>query len=128
MKPGQGFLGGSFIPEQLPTWLMENDGAYYVDTYKRTGFRSGLNWYRNIDRNWELSAAWEGESVRQPALFIAGTDDPVIKGFGAKAVEQLPTTVPGLKSVLLIDGGGHWIQQEHGQEVNTKLIEFLRSL
>ena len=69
-----------------------------------------------------------GESIRQPALFIGGTEDGVIKGFGAKAVEQLATTVPGLKGVLLIEGGGHWIQQEHGQEVNTKLIEFLRSL
>ena len=128
MKPGQGFLGDSTIPEQLPTWLTENDVAYYVDTYRRTGFRGGLNWYRNIDRNWELSAAWEGESIRQPALFVGGTEDGVIKGFGAKAVEQLPTTVPGLKGVLLINGGGHWIQQEHGREVNTKLIEFLRSL
>jgi hypothetical protein len=48
--------------------------------------------------------------IRQPALFIAGSEDPVIK-FSAKALEQLPTTVPCLKKALVIPGGGHWIQQ-----------------
>ena len=83
-------------------WLI----AYFVETYKRSGYRGGLNWYRNIDRNWELSAAWEGMKIRQPALLIAGSEDPVIK-FSAKPLEQLPTTVPGLKKTLIIPGSGH---------------------
>jgi pimeloyl-ACP methyl ester carboxylesterase len=128
MKPGQGFLGESTVPDQLPSWLTDEDIAYYVETYKRTGFRGGLNWYRNIDRNWELSAAWEGMKVLQPALFIAGTEDGVIKGFGAQALQQLPTTVPGLKGTRIISGAGHWVQQERAAEVNAAVADFLRTI
>ena len=128
MKPGQGFLGESIIPEQIPSWLTEEDVAYYVETYKRTGFRGGLNWYRNIDRNWELSAAWEGMKVRQPALFIAGSEDAFIKGFGAQALRQLPNTVPGLKGIRIIPDTGHHVQQERAAEVNAAVVEFLRTL
>jgi pimeloyl-ACP methyl ester carboxylesterase len=126
-NPGQGFLDGTSVPEQVPSWLTEEDIAYYVNTYKATGFRGGLNWYRNLDRNWELSAAWEGMKIRQPALFIAGTQDGVIKGFAAKALEQLPTTVPGLRSTRLISGAGHWVQQERATEVNSAIVDFLRT-
>ena len=94
MKPGQEFLGDSFIPEQLPNWLTDNDVKYYVDTYKRTGFRGGLNWYRNIDRNWELSAAWEGESIRQPALFIGGTEDRLLRVLGLKLLSNYQLRSP----------------------------------
>lgn len=128
LKPGKGFLGDIAIPEQQPAWLRDEDLAYFVETYKATGFRGGLNWYRNIDRNWELSAAWDGMTIKQPALFIAGSEDGVIKGFGAKLLEQLPTTVPGLKRTELIDGAGHWVQQERAGEVNTAISEFLRTL
>ena len=126
MKPGQGFLTEAKIPEQLPPWLTEADITYLVETYKRSGYRGGLNWYRNIDRNWELSAAWEGKKIQQPTLFIAGSEDQVIK-FAAKALEQLPQTVPGLKKTLIIPDSGHWIQQERPAEVNAALLEFLRS-
>jgi pimeloyl-ACP methyl ester carboxylesterase len=126
VKPGQGLLADATIPEQLPSWLTDEDIAYFVETYKRSGYRGGLNWYRNIERNWELSAAWEGMKVRQPALFIAGSEDPVIK-FSAKALEQLPSTVPGLKKTLVIPDSGHWIQQERPTEVNAAILEFLRS-
>ncbi|HEV2549350.1 MAG TPA: alpha/beta hydrolase [Stellaceae bacterium] len=128
MKPGQGFLGESIVPDQTPSWLTEEDVAYYVDTYKRTGFRGGLNWYRNIDRNWELSAAWEGTKVRQPALFIAGSEDAFIKGFGAEALRQLPNTVPGLKGTHIIPDTGHHVQQERAAEVNAAVVEFLRTV
>ena len=127
MKPGQGFLADATIPNQLPSWLTDEDISYFVETYKRSGYRGGLNWYRNIDRNWELSGAWEGLHVRQPALFIAGSEDGVIKGFAAKALEQLPTTVPGLKKTLILPNSGHWIQQQRPGEVNAAILEFLRS-
>jgi hypothetical protein len=55
MKPGQGFLADATIPEQLPTWLNDEDISYFVEAYKRSGYRGGLNWYRNIDRNWAHS-------------------------------------------------------------------------
>jgi hypothetical protein len=125
MKPGQGFLGDAPIPEQLPSWLTDEDVSYYVETYKRTGYRGGLNWYRNMDRNWALSGGWEGLKVQQPALFIAGGEDGVIK-FAPKPLEQLPTTVPGLKKILIVPDSGHWIQQQRPAEVNAAILEFLR--
>jgi pimeloyl-ACP methyl ester carboxylesterase len=127
LKPGQGFLTDTTVPDQLPPWLTSEDISYYVENYKRSGYRGGLNWYRNIDRNWALSGSWEGLKIQQPALFIAGGDDGVVK-FMAKAVEQLPTTVPGLKKTLIVPNSGHWIQQERSEEVNAAILDFLRSV
>lgn len=126
MKPGKGFLADTTIPQQLPSWLTDEDISYFVDTYKRSGYRGGLNWYRNIDRNWAISGGWEGLKIQQPALFIAGSNDGVIK-FAAKAVENLPTAVPGLKKTLILPDSGHWIQQQRPSEVNAAILEFLRS-
>jgi pimeloyl-ACP methyl ester carboxylesterase len=99
-----------------------------VGEYRRTGFRGGLNWYRNIDRNWELTAPWQGATIAQPALFIAGTRDPVIAGKrGQGAIEHMSQAVPGVKK-LLIDGAGHWIQQERPEAVNAALLEFLANV
>jgi pimeloyl-ACP methyl ester carboxylesterase len=99
-----------------------------VAEYRRTGFRGGLNWYRNIDRNWELTAPWQTAKITQPALFIAGTRDPVIAGKrGEIAIEAMTKIVPDVKKVLL-DGAGHWIQQERPQEVNAAVLEFLASV
>src|SRR4051812_46781229 len=82
----RGFLG-SAVDHPLPAWLNEADVDVFAAAYARTGFRGGLNWYRNIDRNWELTAPWNGALIAQPALFIAGTNDAVIKGsFGARAL------------------------------------------
>ena len=123
---GKGFLDRMAVPDQLPDWLREKDIERMASEYQRTGFRGGLNLYRNIDRNWELTAAWQDAKIRQPALFIAGTRDPVIAGKrGAAAVAQMSLTVPNVQSVLL-EGAGHWIQQERPAEVNQAVIEFLR--
>ena len=63
----------------LPAWLTEADIDFYAAEFKRTGFRGGLNWYRNIDRNWELLAAWKGAKVMVPALYVAGDRDLVVR-------------------------------------------------
>jgi pimeloyl-ACP methyl ester carboxylesterase len=124
---GQGFLDRLVAPPALPSWLREEDVQTMASEYQRTGFRGGLNWYRNIDRNWELTAPWRDALIRQPALFIAGTRDPVIAGKrGEAAIEQMSRTVPGVRK-MLIDGAGHWIQQERPNEVNVALLEFLAS-
>jgi len=97
--------------------------------FSRSGFRGGLNWYRNIDRNWELTAPWAGALIRQPALFIAGSADPVVEfGSGAAALKALSTAVPGLRRKLLIDGAGHFIQQERPHLVNEAILEFLATV
>lgn len=129
LQPGKGWLANTIDPERLPTWLTDADLDHMATDFSRSGFRGGLNWYRNIDRNWELTAPWAGALIRQPALFIAGSLDPVIaSGSGDSAVQALATTVPGLTRKLLIDGAGHFIQQERPQLVNEAILEFLTGL
>src|ERR1700751_4989742 len=81
-----GFLSRLINPEALPPWLKEADANFYVGEFQRTGFRGGLNWYRNIDRNWELLAPFSGARVSVPALYIAGERDLVLAFAG---VEEL---------------------------------------
>jgi len=118
-------------PTVLPPWLNEADLDVYVGEFERTGFRGGLNWYRNFDRNWELSAAWQGAKVAIPAFFIGGLKDPVVTMGGdgeGPAVAMLPTVCDDLRGKVLIEGAGHWNQQEKPAETNRALIEFLEQL
>jgi pimeloyl-ACP methyl ester carboxylesterase len=126
IEEGRGFLG---VPADrpLPDWLSEADLAYFSEAYRTSGFRGGLNWYRNIDRNWELTAPWQGAQIHQPSLFIAGSKDSVITGLiGAKRVADMERVLPNLRQKLIIDGAGHWIQQERADQVNAALIGFLK--
>lgn len=125
---GKGFLGDAGPASPLPEWLSEAELAYFSAAYRQSGFRGGLNWYRNIDRNWELTAPWQGAQIRQPSLFIAGSRDSVITGLiGAKRVADMERVLPGLRQKLIIEGAGHWIQQERADEVNAALIGFLQA-
>ncbi len=129
LQPGKGWLANTIDPEHLPSWITDRDLDHMAAEFSRAGFRGGLNWYRNIDRNWELTAPWAGAKIRQPALFIAGSVDPIIAlGSGASALQALPVAVPGLTRILLIEGAGHFIQQERPQIVNEALVDFLSSL
>lgn len=127
IEGGKGFLGPLRADRPLPNWLSEADIAYFAAAYKKSGFRGGLNWYRNLDRNWDLTAPWQGAQIHQPSLFIAGSRDSVITGLiGAKRIADMERVLPNLKQKLIIDGAGHWIQQERPDAVNAALIAFLR--
>ena len=126
---GGGFLGAG--PEQLPLpdWLTEADLDFYATEFARTGFRGGLNWYRNIDRNWDLLAAYNGAKVAVPALYMAGNRDLVVAFRGMEQViANLKTFVPQLRESVMLPGCGHWTQQERANEVNTAMIRFLQRL
>ncbi len=123
----KGFLGAAHNVVPLPPWLSESDLDVFATEYQRTGFRGGLNWYRNIDRNWALTAPWQNAKIMQPALFIAGSNDAVITGsLGKRALDELETVVPNLQHKIILDGAGHWIQQERPTQVNAALISFAR--
>jgi pimeloyl-ACP methyl ester carboxylesterase len=130
MVPRKGGLVAALpAPEALPSWLTEADLDFYTEEFSRTGFRGALNWYRNIDRNWELMAPFAGAHISVPALFIAGERDAVLSFRGMSLLMgQLPKLVPQLKAKLIIPGCGHWVQQERHEEVSTAMIEFLRQL
>jgi pimeloyl-ACP methyl ester carboxylesterase len=127
VEDGKGFLGDVSALGPLPDWLSEADLACFAEAYEKSGFRGGLNWYRNIDRNWELTAPWQGAQINQPSLFIAGSNDAVVTGLiGARRVADMERVLPGLRQKLIIGGAGHWIQQERPDEVNAALIAFLK--
>jgi pimeloyl-ACP methyl ester carboxylesterase len=129
VEDGKGFLGDASAIRPLPDWLTEADLAYFSEAYRKSGFRGGLNWYRNIDRNWELTAPWQDAQIAQPSLFIAGSNDSVITGLiGAKRVADMERVLPNLTQKLIIDGAGHWVQQERASEVNAALIGFIRGV
>jgi pimeloyl-ACP methyl ester carboxylesterase len=129
VEDGKGFLGNPSADKPLPDWLNEAALAEFTAAYAKSGFRGGLNWYRNIDRNWELTAPWQGAKIHQPSLFIAGSKDSVITGLiGAKRIGDMERVLPDLRQKLIIDGAGHWVQQERADEVNDALIGFLRGV
>jgi pimeloyl-ACP methyl ester carboxylesterase len=129
VRRGGGFLEQTVDPETLPAWLTEADVTFYSGEYGRTGFRGGLNWYRNIDRNWELLAPYAGARVSVPALYVAGDRDLVMR-FPAmdQLIPNLSKFVPQLQRTVMLTGCGHWTQQERAAEVNAVMLEFLKSL
>jgi len=125
---GGTFLSGVEVPATL-LWLTDADIDVYAGEFTPTGFRGGLNWYRNIDRNWELLAPWAGANVTVPALYMAGERDMVL-GFGGtdKLLASLKQLVPNLRQTLILPGCGHWTQQERPAELNAAVLEFLSAL
>jgi pimeloyl-ACP methyl ester carboxylesterase len=130
MVPRQGgFLSTTPDPTKLPAWLTKDDVAFYAAEFKRTGLRGGLNWYRNIDRNWELLAPWADAKIHVPALYVAGDRDLVVRFPGMdRLLPALPKFVPNLRAPIMLPGCGHWTQQERPSEVNAAMIDFLKTL
>jgi pimeloyl-ACP methyl ester carboxylesterase len=129
VPPGAGFLARTVRPDVLPPWLSEADLAVFVEEFTYSGFTGGLNWYRNIDRNWELTAAWADSPIRVPALFMVGERDLVYHFPGAhRAVSRLTELHPRMREPVVLPGCGHWIQQERPAEVTEALLEFLTPL
>jgi pimeloyl-ACP methyl ester carboxylesterase len=126
---GGGLLRGPGAPATLPAWLSEADVDFYAGEFKRSGFRGPLNYYRNIDRNWELMAPFAGAKVTVPALYVAGDRDMVLAAPGTdQLLANLKHFVPALRDIQMLPGCGHWTQQERPSEVSAAIIDFVRSL
>ncbi|HEY7200263.1 MAG TPA: alpha/beta hydrolase [Candidatus Dormibacteraeota bacterium] len=124
-RDGRGMVDRLPEPPGLPAWLPQADLDHYAEVFSRTGFTGGLNWYRNFDRNWELTPGLAGGRVEVPAAFIAGTADPVLAMVPPQSMDGWLADPRG---VTLVDGAGHWIQQERPAEVNEALLTFLAGL
>ncbi|MDT0308106.1 alpha/beta hydrolase [Streptomyces sp. DSM 44917] len=122
-----GTLRERFPAGRLPAWLSEGDLDVYAGEFERTGLTGALNRYRNMDRDWEDLAALDGAPVPQPSLFIGGGLDASTTWL-ADAIAAFPATLPGLVSSHILDGCGHWIQQERPAEVNRLLTDWLAAL
>ncbi|AJC22892.1 alpha/beta fold hydrolase [Pandoraea pulmonicola] len=119
--------GGNLV-DQLPApdgpieFLSEIDLEVYVAAYSRTTFRGGLNGYRVFQRNWEITAPWNGMALPVPSAYIGGTSDTVLHFPGFREAAQ------AMGNALFIEGAGHWIQAERAEQVNEELIKFLATL
>jgi len=126
---GGRFMRGAAAPSKLPAWISEADVDFYAGEFKRSGFRGALNYYRNVDRNWEIQASLAGALVTVPALYVAGDRDFIVSFPGMdQLLPNLKRFVPGLQKVQMLPGCGHWTQQERPTEVNEALIRFLGGL
>jgi pimeloyl-ACP methyl ester carboxylesterase len=112
----------------LPAWLTEEDLDYYVAQFEQSGFRGPLNWYRNIDRNLEITPQLESAKIEQPSFFIAGKKDPVLSFGGGRWVSRMDERVTDMRGKVIIEGAGHWVQLERPEEVNEALLGFLKSV
>lgn len=121
-------LDGLPEPRSFSTWLQPADLDYYVEQFRQSGFRGPLNRYRTSALDFAQQAAVAERRVEQPAAFIAGRLDPVLRIAGVDLIEVMRREVGDLRLVRLIDNAGHWVQQESPSEVNAALLEFLRTL
>ncbi|HUN33638.1 MAG TPA: alpha/beta hydrolase [Trebonia sp.] len=108
----------------LPDWMTPADLDVYVTAYERSGFTGALNYYRNIDRNWELSQSLPTR-IDRPAMFLTGSRDVVATFMPA---DHLPEVVTDLRANIVVDGAGHWVQQERPADVSAALLAFLDGL
>ena len=106
-------------------WFTDEDLEYFVSEFERTGYFGALSWYRNLDRNWELTPQLEGAKVTRPVLFIAGTNDPVIRMLPPDGMKDWCTDLRGME---LVEGAGHWIHMERPEAVNEPLLRFLKDV
>jgi pimeloyl-ACP methyl ester carboxylesterase len=129
VPPGGGFLDMCGEPPSsgLPAWLTSDDIDAFVAEYAEAGFTGPLNWYRNLDRSWELTAPWHHAQVTVPALYVAGERDLVLLG-ARNALPRLRDYAPQLREPILLAGCGHWTQQERPDDVSKAMIGFIREL
>jgi pimeloyl-ACP methyl ester carboxylesterase len=119
-----GKLRDRFPSDRLPAWLEPGDLDVYAAEFERTGLTGALNRYRTMDRDWADLADFRGAPLTQPSFFAGGGLDASTTWL-ADAIEAYPTTLPGLSASHLLDGCGHWIQQERPEELNALLVDWL---
>jgi len=125
-KPASAKLMDGFPePDRLPRWLSQKDLNYYVSAYKKTGIAPALNFYRNGDHDYPLLKEIYQKGIAQPVLFIGGGEEAAVR-FGN--TEHMEDALPNLRRVMVLEGCGHWLQQERPEEVSKAIIDFLNEL
>ncbi|KAI4988045.1 hypothetical protein ZWY2020_029675 [Hordeum vulgare] len=107
-------------------WMSEEELGQYAEKFQKSGFTGPLNYYRNMDMNWRLTAPWHGAKITVPAKFIGGEKDIGVESFGVKSYIEsggFKSNVPDLE-VSIIEGH-HFLQQEQAERVNSEILSFL---
>ena len=125
-------IEGGPAPQGLPPWLPDADFQTYVDAFARSGFRGGINWYRNFEHNHRHTAPWHGARVAIPSAFVGGLSDFVVNGGNpgspGPGIALMESMCDDHRATTLLDGIGHWNQQEAPEATNEALLGFLRGL
>jgi pimeloyl-ACP methyl ester carboxylesterase len=123
-----GLLSALPMPRITP-WLKEKDLDVYSEAFAKTGFRGGLNYYRNLDKNRELLSCFNGVKVIIPALFIVGDRDVGLSIPGMdQIISEMSNLVPNIRQTIFLQDCGHWAQQEKPEEISKEIISFMKSL
>ncbi|XP_028780921.1 uncharacterized protein LOC114749218 [Neltuma alba] len=125
----EGFGHNANTTQALPSWLSEEDLRFYASKFDKSGFTGGLNYYRNLDLNWELTAAWTGVQVKVPVKFITGDLDVVYTSPGIREYIQsgrFKKDVPNLEEVVVQEGVGHFNNQEAAGDISTHIYDFIK--
>jgi pimeloyl-ACP methyl ester carboxylesterase len=130
---GTGFLTNMGEPPALPyvgpegPWLDEHDMLVYVGEFSHSGYFGPVSYYRNLDANYEVVKDLGPERVAMPSYFIGGSLDPV-NLMDPRGIERMQNLLPNFRGATMIDGAGHWMQQEAPDAFNRALLGFLRTL
>lgn len=124
-RDGRGFVDRLVDPEGPSAWLSPEELDVYVAAFEKSGFTGGINWYRNLDCNWTLTADQEGGRVTMPAAFLGGKADPVLL---MSPPDGMTAWCDEFRGITLVEGAGHWVQQERPSETNEALLDFLSGL
>lgn len=111
-------------------WLPEADLAVYAAEYERTGFQGGLQWYRvRTTGLWDDDlAVFAGRTLDVPALFVGGASDWGVRQTPGALERMQASACTDLRGVHLVEGAGHWVQQEQPEETTRLLLAFLAGL
>lgn len=123
-------LDGLIDPDPFPAWLTPEELDYYVDEFTHSGFFGPISRYRNHTRDFQYLQHFKARRIEQPAFFIAGTRDGAYNMFGMATdpLQIMRHFVPNLEGGHVLEGCGHWTQQERPAEVNALLVPWLTSL
>jgi pimeloyl-ACP methyl ester carboxylesterase len=114
-------------PDQLPAWLTEHDVDVYAAAFEQSGFFGPVSFYRNMDANWERSHEIDPSVYAMPVGFLTGSLDPV-NTMMPGAAEAMAGLLPDFRGVTMVEGAGHWVQQEKPEETNAALLQFLAAV
>ncbi|XP_073222239.1 epoxide hydrolase 2-like [Cicer arietinum] len=128
-KEGMGSNLDPSSPHPLPSWLSQEDLSYYASKFDKSGFTGPLNYYRNLNLNWELTTAWTGAKVKVHVKFITGDLDLVYNSLGTKQYIEssgFKRDVPNLEEVVIQEGVVHFNNQEAAEDITNHIYEFIK--
>ena len=121
------YMGDAPAPSRLHPAFAQADHDYYVASYTESGFRGPLSWYRNMGRIPTLAPWLDRAKIQVPAFFLAGSNDPVLQ-FNPGSYDSQDRNFADLRGKQIIDGAGHWVQEEKPEETSAAIVEFLAGI